>query len=277
MKTPDFLQPFLQKKTYLHSPILHIAYLTGCLILLYTLCRLVFYWFNLPHFPDARVLYFLVGIRFDLAAILILNAPYFLLLLLPFKFVGNPKCRTAGNIYFIVINLIGILANLIDTCYYPFSMRRMTFDIFSFIGETGNFGALIPLFLRDYYYMIFIFLGFMLMMFAIVYFSKHIEYKEFVMKGKALIVQIVIRVVLLSAMVLGMRGGWQLRPLTIASAGEYGGVEYAALILDSPFSLINTIQSEKLVEHVYYSQEVCDREFPVKRESFDCVKLRRVI
>ena len=269
MKTPAFFQPFLQKKTYLHSPLLHIAYLTLCLIIVYSLCRLVFFLFNLPHFPEARALYFFAGIRFDLAAIFIFNAPYFLLLLLPFRFVGTPTCRKIGNIYFIVINLIAVLANLIDTCYYPFSMRRMTFDIFSFIGETGNFGALLPLFFKDYYYMVIIFLGFVLLMMAVVYFSKFIEYKEFVIKGKSLLVQIAVRVLLLGLMVLGTRGGLQLRPLTIASAGEYGGVEYASLILNSPFSLINTIQSEKLMGYTYYSDEVCDRKFSIKRESFE--------
>ena len=106
MKTPAFLQPFLQKKTYLHSPLLHIAYLTTCLIVVYSLCRLVFFLFNLPHFPEARAFYFFAGIRFDLVSIIIFNAPYFLLLLLPFKFVGTPKCRKIGNIYFIVINLV---------------------------------------------------------------------------------------------------------------------------------------------------------------------------
>ena len=265
MNTP----PFLQKKTYLHSPLLHIAYTTACLTVIYSLCRLVFYLFNLSHFPEAKAVYFFDGIRFDLSAIILLNAPYFLLMLLPFKFIASSKCRIISNIYLVVVNLLAVAANLIDTCYYPFSMRRMTFDIFHFAGETGNIGGLIPLFLRDYYYMIIIFLGFVLLLLGMIYFSKFIDYKDFILKGKALIAQIIIRVVVLGMLVLGIRGGLQYRPLSIVSAGEYGGVEYAALILNSPFSLINTLQSEQLPDRTYFSAKECDREFSVKREIFD--------
>lgn len=265
MNTP----PFLQKKTYLHSPLLHIAYTTACLTVIYSLCRLVFYLFNLSHFPEAKAVYFFDGIRFDLSAIILLNAPYFLLMLLPFKFIASSKCRNISNIYLVVVNLLAVAANLIDTCYYPFSMRRMTFDIFHFAGETGNIGGLIPLFLRDYYYMIIIFLGFVLLLLGMIYFSKFIDYKDFILKGKALIAQILIRVVVLGMLVLGIRGGLQYRPLSIVSAGEYGGVEYAALILNSPFSLTNTLHSEQLPERTYLNAKDCDREFSVKREIFD--------
>lgn len=262
-------QPFLQKKTYLHSPLLHIAYTTACLTVIYSLCRLVFYLFNLSHFPEAKAVYFFDGIRFDLSAIILLNAPYFLLMLLPFKFIASSKCRIISNIYLVVVNLLAVAANLIDTCYYPFSMRRMTFDIFHFAGETGNIGGLIPLFLRDYYYMIIIFLGFVLLLLGMIYFSKFIDYKDFILKGKALIAQIIIRVVVLGMLVLGIRGGLQYRPLSIVSAGEYGGVEYAALILNSPFSLTNTLHSEQLPDRTYLSAKDCDREYSVKRENFD--------
>lgn len=265
MNTP----PFLQKKTFLHSPLLHIAYTTTCLTVIYSLCRLVFYLFNLSHFPEAKAVYFFDGIRFDLSAIILLNAPYFLLMLLPFKFIASSKCRIISNIYLVVVNLLAVAANLIDTCYYPFSMRRMTFDIFHFAGETGNIGGLIPLFLRDYYYMIIIFLGFVLLLLGMIYLSKFIDYKDFILKGKNLIVQIIIRVVVLGMLVLGIRGGLQYRPLSIVSAGEYGGVEYAALILNSPFSLMNTLQSEQLPERTYLNAKDCDREFSVKREIFD--------
>lgn len=261
--------PFLQKKTYLHSPLLHIAYTTVGLLVIYSLCRLVFFLFNLPHFPEAKAVYFFDGIRFDLSAIILLNAPYFLLLLLPFKFIACSKCRIISNIYLMVVNLLAVAVNLIDTCYYPFSMRRMTFDIFHFAGETGNIGELIPIFLRDYYYMIIIFFGFAILLFGVIYFSKFIDYKDFILKGKTLIAQIVIRVVVLGMLVLGLRGGLQYRPLSIVSAGEYGGVEYAALILNSPFSLINTLPNEQLPERTYFNAKDCEHEFSLKREVFD--------
>lgn len=261
--------PFKKASTYLHTPLCQLLLRFGALMLLYTLCRLIFFVCNTPFFPEVRVGYFFSGLRYDIAAITLLNLPYFLLLLLPFNFVGKKTAIKIGDFYFVIVNSLGILANLIDSCYYPFSLRRMTFDIFNFVGETGNMGELIPIFLKEYFYMIFIFLGFIFALIAICYFFNKLKYSEFSIKGKMRWVQIVIRLVFAFLLLVGARGGLQLRPITVAAAGGAGGVEYAALILNSPFSLINTLGDEQLEKKSYFSEAVCEQNFSLKRTLFE--------
>ena len=261
--------PFIQKKTYTQSPLYALILRFASLILLFTLCRLAFYLFNLSYFPEAQFSYFIHGIRFDIEAITILNAPYFVFLLLPFTFISKKIFRKIGDLYFVVVNTAAIIANLIDICYYPFSMRRMTWDIFNFIGETNNFGSLVPLFLRDYFYMIFVLLAFILLLITIVYFTNKVDYQEFVLRGKNRLIQIGARIVILACFLIGARGGLQFRPLTVAAAGTAGGIEYAALILNSPFSIITTIQDKQMETKHYFSDEVCEQHFSLKRYSFD--------
>lgn len=240
----------------------------GGLIAIYTLCRIIFYCFNLSYFPDAHLSYFFSGIRFDMAAIVITNAPYFLLLLLPFSFIAK-KAKKVGDIYFVIVNTIAVMANLIDVCYYPFSLRRMTSDIFDFIGATNNFGTLIPVFLKDYFYMIFIFAAFIVMLILLVFYTNRIDYQGFVLKGKHFWIQVSARVIIVAALLVGARGGLQLRPLTGSAAAAAGGIEYASLILNTPFTLITTSSTDKLPQKEYFTEETCEQTFSTKRYSFD--------
>ncbi|MCR5114562.1 MAG: sulfatase-like hydrolase/transferase [Bacteroidales bacterium] len=265
----DTQRTFNQKDTYLKNPLAVLGIRLAGLFVIYTLCRIVFFLFNHAAFPEAALHYFIYGIRFDMEAIVITNAPYFLLLLLPFAFVAKPVTRKIGDIYFVIINTLAVITNIIDTCYYPFAMRRMTCDIFSFIGETNNFGELVPVFLKDYFYMIFVLIGFFLLLLLLVHFSNKVDYRGFVMRAWRRWVQAGIRLVIAAALLVGARGGFQLRPLTVAAAGSVGGIEYAALVLNSPFSLITTIQSDKIDEKHYFSDEVCDQIFDINRYSFD--------
>ena len=104
------------------SPLIVLIGRFLALMALFFLCRLIFFWFNQESFSSFTSPIFWQGLRFDAAAICILNAPYFLLLLLPFSFIESRTFRTIGNAYFLTVNAIALLTNLIDTCYYPFSV-----------------------------------------------------------------------------------------------------------------------------------------------------------
>ena len=193
--------------------------------------------------------------------LLIINIPYFIFMLLPFNFISSKLFRTIGNWYLGIVNSLALLVNLIDTCYYPFSMRRMTMDIFAFIGETNNFGTLVPIFLKDYFYMIFVMAAFICLVILLIKFTDKIDYQRFVQKNRWIFFQIGLRLVLAFGVLTGMRGGWQLRPLNPAAAAETGGIENASLILNSPYSLIGTTQSDQLEVKKYFSDEECSRIF----------------
>ena len=126
---------------------------TGWLLILYSLLRLVFLLYNHGHFPDAGLRHFLGGIRFDLSAICYLNLPIIAALLLPLNVARKKGYRRIVNGCFIAVNSLAIGAALIDTAYFPYVSKRMTADIFSYMGSAQfDFKALGPIFLKEFWW-----------------------------------------------------------------------------------------------------------------------------
>ena len=186
----------------------------------------------------------------------------------PFRFITRKTFRKIEDIGFVILNSIALIPNLIDTCYYPFSMRRMTMDIFDFMGETNNMGDLLPMFLKDYFYMIFIFIGFIFALILLVIITNQIDYQDFKQDGKRYWAQIGIRIAALFLVLTGMRGGWQYRPLNVAAAANAAGIENASLVLNSPFSLLTTLNQKGLDRKQYMTDEECALYFTTRKTDF---------
>ncbi len=111
----------------------------GAAMLVYSLLRLGFYLVNRSYFLDAPAgdipAAFIVGLRFDIAGILMLNLPAILLYNLP----GNPHrfriYRLVCFILFLVPNIYGILLNLVDDIYFPLVQRRLMFEPYTRVGD----------------------------------------------------------------------------------------------------------------------------------------------
>ena len=118
----------------------------AALLLLYSLTRIVFYGCNHSNFPDAGISHFLAGLRFDLSAIAYLNLPWLFIALLPLPFLWKKGWQTAFSIIYVIINSLALLANLVDTAYFPYVSKRLTADIFSYIGHARfDFSTLLPI------------------------------------------------------------------------------------------------------------------------------------
>ncbi len=243
------------------SPLVVLFARFATLLLLFLLTRFIFYWFNIGEFETFSSEIFWEGLRFDTAAICLLNSIYFVCLLLPFRFVESKIFRKIGNVYYIVVNAIALLTNLIDTCYYPYSMRRMTGDIFSFVGETNNIGQLIPVFIKDFWYVAVIWLALIGLLLLSAWLTEKTDYGRMAGWWK----HIVLRLCCLFLIFTGARGGWQLRPLNISFASSAAGVENAALVLNSPYSLITTLDSHGLKRMHYFTDEEGKSIFSTQR------------
>lgn len=106
------------------------------------LSRVIFGCMNadLLHMADSGAVWraFCGGLRFDLAALVYLNAPMLLMHLLPFRFVeGRAWQRATAWVYF-VPNLLALAANLADVIYFRFTLNRTTMAVFSeFAHDNG--------------------------------------------------------------------------------------------------------------------------------------------
>src|SRR5689334_14096742 len=123
------------------------------LIVLYSICRFLFYWFNHSYFSSLTfsqlALLFIYGLRFDLSAIILSNSIYIILFLLPFPFRENKIYKMGLGFLFVAVNSVAMLANCIDFVYFRFTLKRTTADALHFFnGEKANdLGRLLPSFL----------------------------------------------------------------------------------------------------------------------------------
>ncbi|MBQ7490246.1 MAG: LTA synthase family protein [Bacteroidales bacterium] len=248
------------------SPVATLLLRLGCIMVVYTLLRVIFFAFNSSFFPEVTFGCFVYGLRFDLSALAYLNAVYAFLLIIPANFVFSKWYRRAANIVFLIANIGALAFAFIDVAYFPFSLRRATCALFSVAGEANNMTELLPQFLHDFWAVALLFLLFTILLFVIV---KYVDYSlknKFLYNNILSISKIVLsRILVLALFFVGCRGGFQLRPINNVEAGRYTSVENIPVIINTPFSLITTLGKSGLECKDYFSDEEAEQYFtPVK-------------
>ena len=230
-------------------------------LLLFFLARIFFYFFNYQYFSELGfrelMKIFFVGLRFDISAIIIINAPFIIFNSVPFRFRYNKVYQGFVNAFFYIINTIGLMANFVDLIYFRFTLKRTTADIFSYLGVGGDFDKLIPQFLKDFWYVLVIWILFIVLL---IYLSSRFRLKTTGSKGKGgdirfYFIHGFLFLVILFISVIGIRGGFQLRPITLITAGNYTSAKNVPLLLNTPFSIAKTIGNESLKTVRYFNRE----------------------
>lgn len=238
------------------TPLITLFLRISGMTVLYSFLRLLFYLFNHTYFSDADSLVFLSGLRFDLVSLCYLNALYALMVLLPSNVIFKKSYRTVTDIAFAIPNALGIIVACIDMAYFPYSLRRSTMSLFTFVEATNNMGSLLPQFMHDYWPVICVFIVTIALM---CFLMKLVNYSlacSFQYHDKRHIVHIGgSRILILLLMVIGCRGGLQLRPINVVSAGMYTSVENMPLVLNTPFTMIHSIGKSDLKMVKYFESE----------------------
>jgi phosphoglycerol transferase MdoB-like AlkP superfamily enzyme len=233
--------------------------LTGLLLALYTFCRLLFYWFNHSYFAElgtGELLFILLpGLRFDLSVIVLSNALFILLYLLPLPFREKKGYRASLRWLFILVNSICLLANCVDLVYFQFTLKRTTADVFNFFGgEIGNdLGRLLPLFLAEYWYM---FLIWLLLSWLLAKAYGRIDRpepllwdrKQYLRQGLTAFLGLLIAII-------AYRGGFQLIPLSTIDAGEYTAARNVPLVVNTPFTILKTMDLDPIQPEAFFEDE----------------------
>ena len=228
-------------------------------LVLFFISRLLFYALNYGYFSDLAAMealkLFFVGLRFDISAILIINLPFIVMLTIPFNFRNNRIYQGIANGYYYIINILAFFVNFADTIYFRFTLKRVTADIFNYVGVGGDFDKLIPQFLHDFWYVAILWLVFIGLL---VYFGSKIRIAN-QGSGKenfgAFLLNTIFFAVIGALTVIGIRGGLQLRPVTLVTAGNYTSAKYVPLVISTPFSIAKTVGGEKLKTLNYYKSE----------------------
>lgn len=227
------------------------------LLLLYTGSRLFFLLLNTEYFSQVSftelVKAFAAGIRFDIASIVFTNV-IFILLLLPGEFKNRANTQKTGSVLFFVINALAIMSNLADARFFDFINKRSTSAIFTLMGTNRDVWMMIPRFLRDYWYVAVTWIGLMVIFWRWMprlTINKLISEKITCKTG---VQQSLIFMVVLGFMFWGARGT-KLKPITIIDAAVYADFNTVPLVLNTPFTIIKTIENENLITYKYFPED----------------------
>lgn len=232
-----------------------------CIVMfMFQLCRFIFYFLNYSMFPGIGLKEWMSilkgGFAFDTAAMFYFNALFILLMLIPFHFRESIAWQRLVKYVFIITNGIALLLNSIDFIYYRFTLRRTTHSVFNEFSNEINKSKLLGQFLIDYWYVVLIFAGLIVLMIWL-YNRVKIYNTPVRMKSWAFYVKAVVVLLLTAVLAVGgIRGDFKhsTRPITISNAGEYvTRPDEMYLVLNTPFCLVRTWNVNQLKEVSYYT------------------------
>lgn len=267
-------------KNWIKKPVIALVLNLLLVYALFMLTRLVFVWVNGSLYDDHMSAGYLLhlcvaGLRFDTTAILYLNCWMILCFLLPLHFKErSPRYYSVLRVLFVVVNMVGLIANLCDCAYFPFTGRRTTWNVLQEFGGESNFVTIILHESLPYWYL-----------FPLAFLLAWLLWRCFVTpvnrtitKGKELVTyyfgQTVALALAVGLTIGGMRGGFTMavRPITLSNANQY--IEHsidAGIVLNTPFSIMRTIGKKAFVEREYMSQEEAEQLYSPLHQPADSV------
>ncbi len=214
-----------------------------CILLLsYFLCRILFFAFNASYFKllSFQTVYSIIlgGLRFDISAILYINAAFIVISLFPiFRFVKIIRNRLF-IVLFLVVNIFAILLNLVDVSFFSFELRRSTSELFTSNWLGKEFINLIPTLILGYWYILILWATVSILMSTLVIKTiLNLDNRE----RNPIFISSSLYLFFLALVFLGIRGGVQLKPLDVMHAPSVAGPRYSSLVLNTPFTIIRTI------------------------------------
>lgn len=224
--------------------------------LCYFLCRVIFTFDNWDTFNYITLRDFLRlsvgGLLFDTSAIAYSNALYILLVFFPFHLKENPGYYRFTKWVFVIINMLMLAMNLMDSAYFPFSNQRTTTSIFSQFSNEDNLAGIFAVEALRSWYLV---LAFVLMA-AGMWKGYRTPVADTGNKAVYYPVSLLLMAVLAAASVFGMRGGIgkAIRPITLSNANHFTHrPSEAAVVLNTPFSMIRTIGNEPFTVPSYFT------------------------
>lgn len=219
-------------------------------LVIHAISRILLYTFNPGLFPGMDSLSwlscFFKGMRFDGVAVLYGNLLYIIMLLLPFRFRRKRGFSRATNLLFYITNAVLLLPNFIDLIYYRFTLKRLTSDIFKYIGTGTDTADMLPTFLHDFWYILVLWA---VSVAALVWICSCVRIaKRYVMQSNLsyFLMQSLTMLLFGGLVVLGLRGGTQLKPLSIIDASAMAPPQQAPLLLNSAFTILRSPSAVKL-------------------------------
>ena len=230
--------------------------------IIYQIARCEYYLENASYFsytPDI----FRGGLLFDTSAIIYTNALYIVLMLLPFHKKERKGYHMFCKWLYLIINGLALAINLADSVYFQYTMRRTTTTVFGEFSNEGNLASIIGTEFLNHWYLVLLFAVIMFLLWRLYATPKPYATLNPSTTPKATVSLRRYYIATTAALILsvplciaGMRGGFTtaVRPITVSNANQYAQRPTdAALVLNTPFSLIRTIGKSVFIVPNYFS------------------------
>lgn len=203
------------------------------------------------------------SLLFDTSAIIYTNLPYALLMLLPLHVKEGRAWQNVSKWIFIIVNSLGISMNLADAVYFQYTGRRTTASVFSEFSNESNLGSVFGVEILRHWYIVLAGL--------IIIYILYKAYRQPAAKPRLMVwsqylsyyaLHLLCFIIYIPLAVCGMRGGatTAIRPITISNANQYvSRPAEAAVILNTPFSIIRTYGKASFTNPEYFSDEELNR------------------
>lgn len=246
-------------RAHLQAPLALLKRL-GVVLLLFTLLRWIFFWSYRSSFPefDLGVLFWttLQGLRFDAMTIVIANALWIVLSLLPLPWSERNGWQRALAVLFAITNIALLLVCCLDLPYYGFNGKRLTSDV---LGQTGAGLRELPGMLLRYWWATLIFLVALVVIVRVARMASKQQAGGFAAR-------LGIFVAVCGPLFLVGRGGWQYQGLSPAHAADHVGPAWAPLVSNSAFTFGYSLTEPPLQQHDWFTEEELDRLMPLRYE-----------
>ena len=251
----------------------------------YFLARIIYLTINYSYFYQDLTLVHLfellgAGLVFDTSAILVTNIPYIVLMLLPWHGKERPAYQQFCRWVFVIVNSVALAINLIDACYFRFTMRRTTTTVFSEFANEQNLGSIFFTETLNHLYLVFLFA---FVAWGLYRLARYSTLRHDTLRWWHYDVAMLLSLAFVAPFVVaGIRGGFAtaVRPITISNANQYVNrpIE-AALVLNTPFSLYRTIGKDVFSVPDYFAseQELEAHYSPVHRPASGIMDKKNVV
>ena len=225
------------------------CFLLVILMGLYSLLRWGFFFNNQDYFREfegSQIFWtFLQGLRFDLSAVLFTNGLLILLFLAPFEKVAASKIwRYTLGWMVILANSCFLTINVFDFEYYQFRGKRLTKSSFEIAADLK--AQILPSMMDYWHFWALTFTLIAILMVAV----KRTIWAE--APPSRPINRFLAFLGFLIFLPLGIRGGWQAKPLILANAFQGPNPKLAHLTLNSTFTLIRSSKASTLQKVAFY-------------------------
>ncbi len=229
------------------------------LYVLFFVCRWVFFLLNKNAFQGVGVSeffsYSFFGLIFDSFSILVANSLFVLMGLIPYKWFYTTWYQKTMKVIFIFTNTLFLLCNCIDCAYFAFTKKRSTMDLFDQVGGQTDVWALLPSFFIDFWYVLLFLIALVFILFKTYKYATNKNPMPYHYSFKNSLLYILTFLFCTGLCVLGIRGGFGRVPVSPVDAGKYGPTQHAAILFNSPFTIIKSNETNTINRLTYFNEE----------------------